>query len=411
MRQPTGADRRGLAPVDSAFGPPMPQLSVTIVAHEVGTLGGMERSLGILAQGLVDAGIRVTVIARQCALSPHPLLAVHCVRTPRRPFPIGYILFALAGSWTLRRHGSGVVHATGAIVIPVVDCITVQFCHAAYHDLGVGPRPSGPGWLRDLNARMSDKMAVLAERWCYRQSRARSVVALSVGVRDEVERYFPSLADRLSVIPHGVDSDRFKPDPVARRRVRAEHGLAADDLVAVFVGGDWKRKGLSHALEAVARTENWKLLVVGRGHQQFYEQLARDLAVAERVRFAGLTGDAQGHLAAGDVFLLPTEYETFCLAAFEAAAVGLPLLVTRVSGPDMLLEPGVNGEFIDNDAERTARFLAAYADRERRADHGGAARARAQSFGWDQAVSAYRALFQQLSNTAGESPVVELPGL
>jgi UDP-glucose:(heptosyl)LPS alpha-1,3-glucosyltransferase len=377
----------------------MPPLNVTIVAHDVGTSGGMEGQLGILTQGLLDAGVRVTVITRRCGLTAHPLLTVRRVRTPRRPFPLGYPLFALAGSWALRRHRSGIVHATGAIVIPAVDCVTVHFCHAAYRDLGGGSRPSGPGRLRQLSAHTSGKMAIFAEHWCYRPSRARSVIAVSAGVGEEMRQHFPALADRLQVIPHGVDSERFKPNPVARRSVRAQHGLAADDLVAVFVGGDWKRKRLALAIDAIAQTDRWKLLVVGSGHRPAYEQRARDRAVAGRVCFAGPTDDVPAYLAAGDVFLLPTEYETFCLVAFEAAAVGLPVLVSRVSGPDMLVEPGVNGEFVDDDAGRTARLLSAYSDRQRRVAHGEAARARARSFTWDQATAAHRALYQRLTST------------
>jgi glycosyltransferase involved in cell wall biosynthesis len=108
-------------------------------------------------------------------------------------------------------------------------------------------------------------------------------------------------------------------------------------------------------------------------------------------------------MAAGDVFLLPTKYETFCLVAFEAAAVGLPMLVSRVSGPDVLVEPGRNGEFIDGDASRTARLLTAYADARRRAAHGEAARARARLFTWDQAIAAHKELFEDLAGTRPSS--------
>lgn len=377
----------------------MPPFDVTFVAHDVGTLGGMESQLGILAQGLLDAGIRLTVITRRCALAEHPLLTVHRLRAPRRPFPLAYLWFALSGSWALRRHRAGVVHATGAVVIHPVDCITVHFCHAAYADLGVGLRPGGPGRLRRLSASASSQMALLAERWCYRRARVRSVIAVSDGVSDEMTQYFPNLTDRMRVIPHGVDSERFRPNPLARRIVRAQHGFADEDLVAVFVGGDWHRKRLALAIDAIAQTDRWKLLVVGHGHRPAYEQHARDLAVADRVSFAGQTHDVPAYLAASDVFLLPTEYETFCLVAFEAAAVGLPMLVSRVSGPDILIEPGHNGEFIDGDTSRTARLLTAYGDGQLRAAHGEAARTRARLFTWDQAIASHQALFEQLAST------------
>lgn len=376
---------------------------VTIVAHDVGTRGGMEGQLGILTQALLDAGVPVTVITRRCEVPPHPLMTVHRIRTPARPFPLGFILFAVAGSWAVVRRRAGIVHATGAIVIPAVDCITVHFCHAAYRDLGLGPRLSAPGPIWRLNAWASEQLAVTAERWCYRRSRTRSVVVVSDGVAGEIGRYFPDLADRVHVIPHGVDSERFRPDRAARADVRARYGVAEDDRLAVFVGGDWQRKGLAHAVEAIARADGWKLLIVGQGHAGPYRQRARSLGVEDRVYFAGLTDAVPEHLAAGDVFVLPTEYETFCLVAFEAAAAGLPVLVSKVSGPDMLIEPGQNGEFLDRDAARTARLLDAYSDPELRRLHGAAARLKASGFSWDNANISHMALYEGLA-ASGPSP-------
>ena len=243
-------------------------------------------------------------------------------------------------------------------------------------------------------------MALLAERWCYRRSRVRSVVAVSAGVRDEVHEYFPDLDGRIEVVPHGVDTARFMPAAVKRAAIRAEHGIGEGDLLAVFVGGDWKRKRLAHAMEAIARTDQWKLLVVGRGHRAAYEQRARALGIGDRIHFAGMTDDVPAQLAAGDVFLLPTEYETFCLVAFEAAATGLPLLVSRVSGPDVLVEPDVNGDFVDGDVARTARLLGGYVDPARRRAHGEAARRQAQRFTWQAAVNAHIALYERLAREA-----------
>jgi glycosyltransferase involved in cell wall biosynthesis len=240
-------------------------------------------------------------------------------------------------------------------------------------------------------------MAIGAERWCFRRSRTRGVIAVSAGVANEIARYFPALADRVHVIPHGVDSRRFRADSTARSTIRAECGLTPDDLVAVFVGGDWKRKGLTHAIEAMARADGWKLLVVGPGHCAPYAHRARELGAADRVCFVGVTDLVPAHLAAGDVFILPTEYETFCLVAFEAAAVGLPILATAVSGPDILIEPGVNGEFLDGDAGRTGQLLDGYADPVRRLAHGDAARTKAGSFTWDKAIASHMTLYERLT--------------
>ena len=67
----------------------------------------------------------------------------------------------------------------------------------------------------------------------------------------------------------------------------------------------------------------------------------------------------------------------------------------------MLIEPGVNGDFLDSDACRTALLLDAYADTDRRRVHGDAARERARLFTWDQATAAYISVYQRLAGESG----------
>ncbi|GAC1579844.1 MAG: hypothetical protein NVS3B18_13550 [Candidatus Dormibacteria bacterium] len=374
---------------------------MTLVAHDIGSLGGgMEVQLVTLVRGLLAAGWTVTVIARRCDVEPHPRLTIRRVRTPARPFPVAYPLFAIVGGAALKRHRRGIVQTTGAIVPNAIDCVSVHFCHAAYSGRGLAPRASAPGRLFRVNSWMSNLIAVLGERWSYRPSRTRAVIAVSAGVQEEVRTYFPALGQRIRVIPHGVDGARFKPDRAARLRVRQTLGIAGDSRVAVFVGGDWRRKGLAHAIEAIARIADWQLLVVGKGQPAEYQALAQRLGAADRVIFAGETRDVPGHLAAGDIFLLPTLYETFCLVAFEAAAAGLPVLTPRVSGPDTLIEPDVNGEFLTSDVARTSALVSRYSEAARRHRHGAAARAAALQFTWERATAEHVALYEAL-----ETPV------
>src|SRR2546422_812463 len=102
---------------------------VTIVANDVGGVGGMERVLTELIEGLRDAGDTVNVIARTCELEAMAGVRFRRVRGPRRPFILAYPWFLLAGSLAVRRWRRGAVHATGAIVLNRVDVIGVHYCH------------------------------------------------------------------------------------------------------------------------------------------------------------------------------------------------------------------------------------------------------------------------------------------
>jgi glycosyltransferase involved in cell wall biosynthesis len=369
---------------------------VTIVAHDVGTPGGMERQLAELCTGLLARGHRVTVIARRCELPAHPLLRWVRVRAPRRPFSLAYPAFALVGSLAVGRWRDGVLHTTGALVVNKADVSTVHFCHHGFREAVGSTRTSRSAVSYRLNARIAEWMSCVAERFCYRPARTRRLVSVSQGVARELREFFPAAPDYVTVIPNGVDAEQFAPDERVRAETRGRLGLAAGDLAAVFVGSEWERKGLRFAIEGVARTNGWHLLVVGDGDVRGYGEIAERHGAETRVHFVGGTAEPARYFAAADAFLLPTSYEAFSLVTLEAAATGLPLLVGRVNGVEELVREGENGWFVERSAGDISERLAALGDADVRAATGAAARASSRRYGWPQVVDAYAELYETL---------------
>lgn len=354
----------------------------------------MERQLAELATGLLARGYGVTVVARSCQLAEHPCLRFVRVAGPRRPFSLWYPWFFVLGSLAVRRHRVGLVHTTGALVFGSADLSTVHFCHLAFRSLARAPRAARSSWVYGINARAADLMSRLAERYCYRPKVTGRLVGVSDGVARELCELFPLM--EVSVIPNGVDPGTFVPDARSRETARARLGFAHDDLVALFVGGDWERKGLRHAIEGVAGAAGWQLVVVGNGDVERYRALAIEAGAGDRVRFEGGTADTRGYYAGADLLLLPTTYEAFPLVVLEAAASGLPLLVSRVNGVEDLLAEGRNGWFIDRDGRAIAERLEALRDKAVRRAMGEAAREASLAFSWDRAVDAYDRLYREL---------------
>lgn len=238
------------------------------------------------------------------------------------------------------------------------------------------------------------------ERWCYRPRTTRHLVAVSEGLRREIAEHMPRMAEHTTVIRNGVDVDVFRPDAQARAEFRAEHNLAHDALLAVFVGGEWEGKGLRFAIEALAQAPGWQLMVVGRGDVARYAAMAERAGVAGRVHFLGTLRDPQRCYAAADAFVFPSVYETFSLVAHEAAACGLPLLCTRVSGIEELVEDGRNGWFVGRDAGEIARRLTTLDDPALRAHLGANARSAAERVTWQAMLDGYERLYHELSGRA-----------
>jgi UDP-glucose:(heptosyl)LPS alpha-1,3-glucosyltransferase len=370
---------------------------VTIVANDIGSVGGMERQLTELITGLLETGHEVTVLSWTCALPPHPGLRWIRVPGPSRPFAIAYPLFILLASLLTWRRGRGALHSTGAIVLNRTAVCTVHFCHHAVAELGGLNRASRSGLAYRLNARVTRRMSRLAERWCYRPGRAGRLIGVSEGVARELRRHFPTMRDRVAVIPNGVDTDEFRPLAASGKPA------GSDRLRVLFVGSEWERKGLRLAIEALGDCPFATLTVVGEGDTTAYQALVESMALGDRVRFVGSTPDVASWYRRADVFLLPTAYETFSLVSYEAAASGLPLLVTPVNGVEDVLRDGVNGWFIERNAACIAgRLQALHADPELRATMGREARADSLRFSWSQVVERYEAIYRSTAaNRAG----------
>lgn len=373
---------------------------VTIVAHDIGRVGGMERQLSELLIGLRRQGREVTVIARTCELPPGSGVVFHRVRAPGRPFAIAYPWFMLSGSLAVRRWRRGVVQATGAIVLNRVDVLAIHYLHQ------VGPaNPSRSSMLFRVHVKVAGALKRLGERLCLRRGRVAAVVCVSDGLAEEVRREFPRVADRVLTIHNGVDLDAFAPG--ARREaavaLRASLGIDGRQLVAAFVGSEWGRKGLEPVIRALATAPEWLLVVAGGGDRARYRALAESLGVERRVRWLGVTADIQPVYEMSDAFVLPSDYETFSLVTFEAAASGLPVLATPVSGVRELIEDGRNGFVISRDAaEIGGRLNELAADPALRARLGAAARESASQYSWARMVERHEQLYARLA--AGQAP-------
>jgi UDP-glucose:(heptosyl)LPS alpha-1,3-glucosyltransferase len=374
---------------------------VTIVAFDVGPVGGMERALTELAVGLRELGHPVRIIGCRCELPAGVDIEFHRVPAPRRPFLLSYLWFLLAGSLAVRRHRRGVVHTAGAIVLGRVDSIAVHCCHQVYSAVPIA------GWgPAAIYRRLLALMKRSVERHCFAINETATFVCVSDGVAEEVREHFPAAAGRVLTIHNGVDLERFSPGRARAQAdaLRTRLGLAPARPVAAFVAGNWGDKGLREAIEALADAPEWDLLVAGRGEREPYERIGRALGVAERVHWLGVVAEVEAVYELADAFVLPSRYETFSLVAFEAAASGLPILATPVSGVSELVCDGVDGFLLDADAGAIAlRLRELGADPQLRARLGAAAREAAQGFDWNRMVERHHELYEGLAARRSEA--------
>jgi glycosyltransferase involved in cell wall biosynthesis len=349
-----------------------------------------------LALGLRRRGYEVTVIAYACDLPAGSGVTFRRVRGPSRPFVFSYPWFTLLGTFAVRRWRRGLVLATGAIILNRVDVVAIHYCHQ------VGPAtPSRASWPFRVNAKVSALLGKLAEKVCFPLNRPRRIVCVSEGVAAEVRQYFPALAERTIAIPNGVDLNAFAPSSRSEEEaaaLRMALDIDPEQRVAIFVGSEWQRKGLEPAIRALALVDGWLLLVVGSGDRDRYQTLARELGVADALRWVGVSRDVAPLFQIADALVFPTSYEAFPLVALEAAASGVAILATPVNGVRELVSDGVNGFLITTDPRDIAGRLRMLAEDPALAERlGRAARDAALEYSWEKMVERHHRLYSSLA--------------
>ncbi|MFN8476084.1 MAG: glycosyltransferase family 4 protein [Anaerolineae bacterium] len=176
-------------------------------------------------------------------------------------------------------------------------------------------------------------------------------IAVSPSVATENGREIGFDADRVTFVPNGVDVEKFRPDPAARRAARERLGIGPNvPLLAVATRLE-AEKGVQIAIDALNRAQDdiaaVRLVVAGQGsHFDALDRQVRRLALSNRVTFLGLVShdDLPAILAAADIFIMPSLcHEAFPLSIVEAMATGLPVVASRVGGVGAAVTHGVTG--------------------------------------------------------------------
>ena len=229
-----------------------------------------------------------------------------------------------------------------------------------------------------------------ATRWLY-GSATRRVVTTGERLRLQVIEETGVDASRVVSIPTGIDLERFIPGAtaVARTALGLEPGGVVIGIVATL--RSWK--GHRHLFEAFAGLSDRgaRLVVVGDGPQrEALEALARELAIAERVRFAGNQSDVAPWMRAFDLFCLPSyANEGVPQSLMQAMACGLAVISTPVSSIGEIVQDGDTGRLVapQDSAALRAGIEALLADPGARARLGANARSAAlQRFGEERMV-------------------------
>ncbi len=146
---------------------------------------------------------------------------------------------------------------------------------------------------------------------------------------------------RAEVVPPGVDTERFRPDPEARARIRRRLGIGDEVPLVLSVSRLSPEKNLGFGLEVLARLPRevrYAIAGSGDGRQALLAEAAR-LGLGDRLSLVGAVAEPEAWYAAADVFFHPSTSEGFGHVLVEAMASGLPVVaISGATGAEVATE-------------------------------------------------------------------------
>ncbi len=225
-----------------------------------------------------------------------------------------------------------------------------------------------------------------------------AITAVSNNLREETYNTF-IIEKEIEVIHNFVDVERFNRKPIdAFQKVIAPNG----ERIVVHASNFRKIKRVQDVVkifQQIVKQIPAKLLLVGDGPERpMVEELARELDIVADIKFLGKQQDMEEIFAVTDLFLLPSEYESFGLAALEAMASGTAVVCSNAGGLPEIIEQGVCGYMANvGDIQAMSEFsLDILRDENRMAQFQAAAQLQAQRFDIRNIIPIYERLYEKV---------------
>lgn len=377
-------------------------MRLALVRQRYTPYGGAERFIERALQALRGRGIEIVIVTRRWSPAGEAHVTPIIVDPPYLGRQWRQAGFDRAACARLAREPDLLVQSHERIA-----CCDIYRAGDGVHAVWLEEKTRGHGRLSRLATSLDPfhRYILRAERALFASRRLKVVICISQMVQQEIHARFGVALSRLPVIYNAIDTAAFNPGlRAARGATRARAGIPADAIVFLLVGSGYERKGVRQALTALARVPApAHLVIVGRDrHQRRYERMARALAVASRVTFAGPQEDPKPWYGAADAFVLPTLYDALSNAVLEAMACGLPVITSTRCGAGELVLAHAAGTVCDaRDVAAIARAMTALLDPDLRLRQGAAAHAAVLPLTPDAMATRLLALYEGLLAARG----------
>lgn len=326
-------------------------MKIALIRKSYTAYGGAEKYLARLIGELCRLGHEVHIIARRWEKLPTLVTRFYFrpIKTMATLSFLESLTFAIAASRVVQKEEFDVIHSFERTFFQDIYRAG-DGCHREW----LKQRKKIDPWYKRPTYSVNPNHLIILylERRLFNSPCLKYVIANSQRGKKEIIHHYGLAESKIRVIYNGVDLDRYHPLQVKQSRQiwREKWGIEDDDIVFLFIGSGFERKGLPFLLKALSFLNKikLKLLIVGKNGIQKYKEYSQKLGVEEKVLFAGPQKEVDYFYGISDFFVLPSIYEPFSNACVEALASGLPVITSKINGAAEMIREGENGLLIDD---------------------------------------------------------------
>ena len=334
-------------------------MKIALVRKNYTPYGGAENYLKLVADGLASRGHEVRIFSS--ADWPEGY-SVTKISSFRKPSFLSNILFAAESLRELQKKPS--------------DCI-LSFERTYFQDIYRAGDGCHREWLSKRGVLESalkkisfslnphHRALLFLENKCFMNS--KKIIANSMMVKRDIMKYYPVNDGKIEIVYNGTDLERFRPVGTQEKAALKERLNIKEGKVVLFVGADFKRKGLPVLLKAFSlmKRDGVRLIAAGKRPKPEFIFMAKKLGIEKELIFWGPENKIEELYSISDLFVLPTIYDPFSNATLEAMASGIAVITTAFNGASEIIENNVHGHVLKDpmDHETLAHNISDALDR------------------------------------------------
>ena len=354
------------------------QLKIAIVLEKFLPSRGGERYFSLLAEELARMGHEVHVFAAFTERVSSCSYGLHRIPILRYPRWLRTLSFLIGSAHVLKSYDFDIVHGVGrSLAVNVLN--PHGGVEKAYLKQEFASIRSRCYYVYRLGRRYLSAehyLTLWIQKRQYQSDTVRRIIAISQMIRGDIIRYYGVPDEKIVVVFNSVDLERFHPRnrDTYRQAKRMDLGINDATLLLLFVGNNYRLKGVASLLDAMVLLRKWfptqpfRLLIAGRGQIGHYRRMARRIGIFDNVLFLGPVTRIEEYYAASDIYVHPTFYDSCSLAVLEALATGLPVITSQFNGAADAIVSDAGGKVIENPAnvQELAQAIALFFDANRR---------------------------------------------